>query len=410
MVRLRLREEKFLHEYLEKIFNTSVINRLFALKNEAGSKSSLYTYMKGYHFPLSTTVGREIYELCNETLKDIGYSEREIEFYISNDPTMNAYSIYSFNEKEPHYIVLHGRLLEALENDELKFVIGHEVGHIIFKHALFDRVVQYVYPRFDELPSHIRGIYDLWKKLGEISADRVGLIASKKLDASLTSMFTLSSGLDEEYLKFDVKDYIELVDKIIIELSEDSEHIFHTHPINPVRVKALKYFYESETWKSISRGQPPVDDPEFEENLEKIIRLLKKYPTDPIDIASLDFLAVAGWMLMMADKEASEEEYNYLINILSQYLYWPFDYLDKLFEDDPEETLKRSSEFIVKNYPRRARHLFVDLIPIITRDRKLIDREVDILLKIGVENLKIPLHEAVDMLLSGIRNLYAPFH
>src|SRR5262249_17410605 len=52
--------------------------------------------------------------------------------FIIESPELNA---FAFGFREPYAVVLHSALVEALNEQELKSVIGHEMGHIKFGHT-----------------------------------------------------------------------------------------------------------------------------------------------------------------------------------------------------------------------------------------------------------------------------------
>jgi hypothetical protein len=96
------------------------------------------------------------------------------------------------------------------------------------------------------------------------------------------------------------------------------------------------------------------------------------------------------------------------MNILSNYHYWPPTYVENLLKDtDPMVIIDKAAAYIADNMPQDVRPLFNQLIPLIMKDRRIDDREVDALLTIA-EKLKLPMPEAVDTLLESIRCLYKP--
>ena len=60
--------------------------------------------------------------------------------YVQADPTYNATTIGIDSPK----IVLNSSLLDLLDDDELRFVLGHELGHALSGHALYRTLLTYM--------------------------------------------------------------------------------------------------------------------------------------------------------------------------------------------------------------------------------------------------------------------------
>jgi hypothetical protein len=409
---IRVQEEARLLSHLEEVFNAPAVSSLLAYKDKIDKDNLLASVMKGYHFPLSEKFGGSLYEICREVARDLDLDDLVVEYYVCNSPETNAYALYNHNVGEPHYVVLHSGLIDKLEPEELRFVVGHELGHLVYRHSVLYRVMELIYPNFDDLPPFLQGIHDLWRKLGEISADRLGLLAVRSLEPALSAMFKMSSGLSMGYFKLDPKAYLEMIDELIADMEKTGERVFESHPANPVRVKALELFFHSRTWADWVRGKKRKIDKELEAKLEDTIAILRKTPHIEREQAELEFLASAGYILMMVDEDPSEDEYTYLLNLLSYYYFWPAAYLEGYFDEkNPkklQKTMAKSAAVIVKEYPQSTRTLLQALIPLLTRDKRLDQRELDALFNIAEKHLQIPHAEVVDLLLGGLVEHFRP--
>ena len=130
------------------------------------------------------------------------------------------------------------RLIDLLNPVELQYVAGHEIGHFIFRHGIPTEM----------LPNSIEFLTESRAK--EISADRLGFLASESLEASLRAMIKTASGLDDNHLRFDVHAFL-------AQANHDEEGVTEhasrsTHPSWIVRARALLWFSMSEM---VTRGK-----------------------------------------------------------------------------------------------------------------------------------------------------------
>ena len=84
------------------------------------------------------------------------------------------------------------------------------------------------------------------KRAQEISVDRVGLLACKNLDVSIRAIVKSLSGLNEKYLTFDMRSFLDQLDNI--NLNHQDLGQFSSHPSFILRVKALLGFSLSNSY------------------------------------------------------------------------------------------------------------------------------------------------------------------
>ena len=69
-----------------------------------------------------------------------------VDFYVTGDSTINAFSIASEDAGHPHIVNVNSELFNLMSEDELRFVIGHELGHLINQDTALKRLIYFVYP------------------------------------------------------------------------------------------------------------------------------------------------------------------------------------------------------------------------------------------------------------------------
>ncbi len=119
-------------------------------------------------------------------------------------------------------------LVNLLEDDEIRFVVGHELGHYVFEHTGSMTTNE----SDTEIP--------LLQRAAEISADRCGLVACGDLDSAIKAMIKTASGLDSKHLRYDSRQFMSAANSL-----QGMTHMTQgaTHPALAVRARALVWFH-----------------------------------------------------------------------------------------------------------------------------------------------------------------------
>ncbi|MBI14698.1 MAG: hypothetical protein CL782_00300 [Chloroflexi bacterium] len=162
-------------------------------------------------------------EIC---AKILNLNLKNIDAYIYSKQDYNAFSIS--NSKDEILIGISSSLVKTLNLIELRFLLGHELGHAIFNHSESTHLSQ---NNFD---------YDSSKKIRdmEISADRIGYICTNSLEESVRAMMKIASGLEDEYLNLDIRPFIDQTNYLGSQM-QSSQNTQSTHPPLPLRARAL---------------------------------------------------------------------------------------------------------------------------------------------------------------------------
>lgn len=106
-------------------------------------------------------------------------------------------------------IVLSSSLVDRLTDDELLFVIAHEVGHIKSGHVLYYQIAEFLPVIGAIVGGATFGLGELfsaglqvallnWKRMAEFTADRAGLLGCQDANAPITAMIKIA-GLPQKY-------------------------------------------------------------------------------------------------------------------------------------------------------------------------------------------------------------------
>src|SRR2546430_17048782 len=122
------------------------------------------------------------------------------ELFVSQTPFANA---GAFGMDKP-FIVINSGTLKLLDDDELRNVLGHELGHVMSGHALYHTILVLILNvSLGALP-FLAGIAILpiqlalleWFRKSELSSDRAGLLACQDAAASLRVNLKFAGGGD----------------------------------------------------------------------------------------------------------------------------------------------------------------------------------------------------------------------
>ncbi len=201
---------------------------------------------------LTRAMSPEVADVASDCTDMLGY-RHPVEVYVVPEQVFNA---SCFREDHgPTVLTLSSRLLEAFSPAELRFVIGHEMGHAALNHygipmpltaTLRELGIPFV---GRDTALHLYA----WCRWAEVSADRVGLLCARDPEAAASGFFKLASGMSSERVRPDLQAFARQVDALIAapEAREDPRDdddtldSFSTHPYNPVRVRAVWAFSRS---------------------------------------------------------------------------------------------------------------------------------------------------------------------
>lgn len=148
--------------------------------------------------------------------------------YVTQSPTMNAYMVRVGLKKK--IIMVNTGLLKAMEENELLFILGHELSHV--KYGRWRRIPGLGLP------------YIIGAQFNEYRCDRGGHVASGDLDASVRALLKLVTG----------KEFIDRID--IKSFTREKEEAPSTvlqrmasHPMVAARVRELLRFHDSPAYR-----------------------------------------------------------------------------------------------------------------------------------------------------------------
>jgi len=201
-------------------------------------------------------------QLYTDVVTTMDWSKRP-ELYVSQTPFVNA-GAYGMDSP---FIVINSGALKLLDDDEMRALLGHELGHVMSGHALYHTILALIlYVGFSSLP-FLAGIallpvrYALleWYRKSELSSDRAGLLASQDPQAALRMFLKMAGGGDMKQMDLDAflvqaKEYEESggpMDRIFQILNT----LERSHPFNTLRAAELQRWIEAGNYERIVGGE-----------------------------------------------------------------------------------------------------------------------------------------------------------
>ena len=345
----------------------------FVLKNAQGGTDDDYwrSRMEGHCMKADKNLLGNFYNLCHEVQERLNFQEK-VDYYVTGDSSINAFSIAAEDSEHPHIVNVNSELFNLMDEDELKFVIGHELGHLINQDTALRRLIHFVYPpESTQIPITLQYKIHLHDNLAELVADRYGYIACGNLEACVTAFFKMASGLDLEKMQVSIDDL----------LSDNSKHLdyflkgggmsHYDHPVNPIRVQAINLF-------ASARNQIELDN-----GMEELIQILLKVGNNPLDEPMSVFVATAGIIAANVDGSVSKEEYEQIIGTLSGSNIFPKSFLESVLKEDVDALFEKSVNTILSINPGLKPGMLEYIIGIILADREIGEKEVNFVYNMG---------------------------
>ncbi len=341
---------------------------------------------------LSERLSPRIYALFGDVCRALGLAATAEVFCLPSSD-LNAYALLDTNAPVPLTLVgITSAALERLDDGELRAVLGHELGHFLFgTNRLLGLLSNDANnPSVTVLPPMGESLFLRWRKKAELSADRAGMLAAGDFAATARALLKVSFGLSEKNLELDIEALMAQIE----EIKGHPELVaaeFSTHPLLPIRLKALEIFSRSaKAVRAGFAGAGTVGDDALEDEVDALVRLTRRYPTRPVHLAVMRCVAAGGALLLAADGDVSDDEIKVLVQSLHHF-----------FTDEPEgeiETDRGRNEAklaeaaaVINAEGDESDKLFVlsRLADIALADGALMDEEGGVILEIG-QRLDVP--------------------
>jgi Zn-dependent protease with chaperone function len=204
----------------------------------------------------------DLHEILNGVTEVLDVPVRP-ELFLYNDPVAQAVTL----GVDKPFIAMSSGLYDMTTEDERRFVIGHETGHVMSGHALYQSLLMHTLNLVGSLswiPASGLGLRALiaalreWERKAELSADRAGLLAGQDTDAALRVHMKQAGGanldkIDAEAFLAQAKEYEsagDLRDGVLKLLNTERS----THPFAVIRAAEVRRWIDSGDYQRILDG------------------------------------------------------------------------------------------------------------------------------------------------------------
>lgn len=387
--------EKDLGKQIYDALQGAVVETVLEIATDGSGNDYWRNIMEGHCMKVEKEILPEFYDMCHEVKDKLGFTE-PVDFYIQGDSSINAFSVAAAEEGQPHIVNLNSGLVDLMTKDELLFVIGHELGHIINKDTNLKRLINFVYPPGRaQLPIALQLKVRLHDQLAELVADRYGYMANQNLNACVTAFFKMASGLDLAKMNVSIEALLADNMKRLDYFLKDKGLSQYDHPVNPIRVQAINLFATVD------------DEKKLEESMSELIEILLKVGNGPLDEDLSVFVATAGIIVSNADDKVTDKEYEHIIQSLSSLQMFPQSFLQAVLKADVNELFKQSVSNILQKDPGMRDSLLAYVIGLVIADKDISTEEVKLIFCFG-DDLGLSQKEISTMFASMIQEHYTP--
>jgi hypothetical protein len=254
----------------------TLLRRLFGLFNERAFR---LTYLAG-----SVRVSERQFPHIFELVRDGSYIldlPDVPECFVIQSPVVNAMAL----GRDRPFIVITTGMVNLYDPEELRWVVGHELGHVLSGHAVYRTMLLWLITlaaRIAWMPIGYIGLRAIiwgleeWFRKSELSCDRAGLLAGQDIDAGRRALMKLAGGaqlseLNPDAFREQAHEYDavpDLRDSILKILQLQG----NTHPFSVVRFAELDYWASHGEYERILGGDYPRRDDDTTASVGEEIR------------------------------------------------------------------------------------------------------------------------------------------
>ncbi|MGQ7248793.1 M48 family metallopeptidase [Halomonas sp. V046] len=202
------------------------------------AKSLITAHMLGHYVKVGPQQFPHLQQMVEESAAAIGLNEAPQAFIYNSGGMMNAFALKLVGRRR--YIWLTSALIDADSDEQVRFVIGHEMAHHAAGHLDGGK-------HFLRLPARmVPFLGSAYSRACELTCDRAGSQLARDLSASRSALQMLACGSAKLNASMN-PDAFQAQEQLVPPVAGFFIKIFATHPRTTRRVQALTEWYRGET-------------------------------------------------------------------------------------------------------------------------------------------------------------------
>lgn len=400
-----LEMEEYLKTQIFEALQGDIIKSILHEAKYQPTNNYLRNMLEGNSFKVDANISPKLHGIFYDVKSKLGFEE-DVDFYVTSDAQLNAYAVSRNEENEPHIININSSLLNLMSDEELRFIIGHEMGHLITKNADLLKLIYFIFPGNSDMPMLLQHKIRLWKQLSELTADRYGYMVCPNVPTCVSAFFKLASGVDLQRVDLNIEAFIADNDKRLEYFKNDKGINLASHPVNLIRIKAIQLFSQS---KAFNVGYGHLDDAQLGEAMRELTSILEKIKESELDLYFTHFIAAAGVILSGSDENYNEKEIEAILQELSEFIIFPKFFLDNIVEGGKVmEIFNDSLQRILSVNPGSRESLLYYLARIALSDKKIAENEIGFIFEVGTKALGYSRTEVAQIFANTIQQRFMP--
>ncbi len=220
-------------------------------------------------------------------------SPKDYPLFVSQTPIVNA---GAWGMDEP-FIVLNSGTVSLLDDQQLAYIMGHELGHILSDHVLYKtmtalllQLAQMGFPIVGLAARVVLVALLEWSRKSELSCDRAGLLSVQDPEVVMRTMLKMAGGGEDE--ETNLQEFIVQAEEYQVG-GDVADQVFKilnligaTHPFWTLRVSELRAWIEGGDYDRIVRGEYPrrgEPNPAYQEDLKEAANAYAEGARDFLD-------------------------------------------------------------------------------------------------------------------------------
>jgi len=143
----------------------------------------------------------QLYTLHQEAMATLD-CPRDVPLFVSQSPFLNAGAV---GWDEP-FIVLNSGAVSITDPEQLRFILGHELGHVLSEHVLYKTLLRILIVFGLRVANNpltglpllgIISALSAWDRKAELSSDRAGLLTVQDPDVVAAALLRMAGGVGE---------------------------------------------------------------------------------------------------------------------------------------------------------------------------------------------------------------------